>query len=137
MCGHIKRAARKNTHSFFQFPPTHFKIFPLSLLSSLLSPLFLFSPLPFFSSPLSSLDLFFPVNLFYPLLSSPRRRPGVGGGGGDGARDPAAAAIPARIRQPAALSPAGSRSPPLPFIPSTDPAEGRSIGGGVAGGERG
>lgn len=49
--------------------------------------------------------------------------------------DPAAAAVLARIRWLAALPSRGIRlpSPPLPSIPSPDPAEMRGVGGGRRG----
>uniref|UniRef100_A0A0E0EQ25 DUF834 domain-containing protein n=1 Tax=Oryza meridionalis TaxID=40149 RepID=A0A0E0EQ25_9ORYZ len=48
-----------------------------------------------------------------------------------------AAAIPTRIRWPVTLSPEGSHSPPLSFLPSPNPAKGKGVGGGTARGEHG
>nr|BAD30138.1 hypothetical protein [Oryza sativa Japonica Group] len=68
-------------------------------------------------------------------------------GGGSPYTDPTVVAVNARIQwwrssphgsgsQPPSPR-VGSSSPPLPFLPSLDPAEGRGVGGVAAGGERG
>uniref|UniRef100_A0A0D3FKC0 Uncharacterized protein n=1 Tax=Oryza barthii TaxID=65489 RepID=A0A0D3FKC0_9ORYZ len=59
---------------------------------------------------------------------------GVGGGG---AGDPAGGSQAPHRSVSRPPSTAGTRSPPVPFLPSLDPVEGRGVGGSAAGGERG